>query len=322
MRVFVTGAASPLGRTLIDRLVLRGDEVTGQVRRRSGVTILERLRAHPFRSDLGSGRQLTEAMRGCDVVFHLARYFDFWSPDDTYERVNAAGTRNVLGAAQAAGVKRVVVCSSAITIGEPQGQEGSEFTRHRGQTYTALERSLLKAEQFALSARTPQMQVVIVNPGLILAAGDSGWTGRLLARYIAGRSWFAFDAPMGWVSVHDVAKAMLLAAERGEDGSRYILSGATLSQRALLTIVAQMSDRMPPLALPSALGQLSAAVAQTVTRGSRPRLSLDEVRFGRVGFRVDGSHARQTLEFDYTPMGRYLPGVVESYRSALSRFQD
>ncbi len=320
MRVFVTGAASPVGRTLVDRLVLRGDAVIGQVRRRNGVTTLERLRAQPFRSDLGSARQLTEAMRGCELVFHLARYFDFWSRDNAYERVNTSGMRNVLSAAEAAGVRRVIVCSSAITIGEPPGQEGSEFTRHRGETYTALERSLLTAEQLALAARSRGLEVVVVNPGLILAPGDSGWTGRLLARYLAGRSWFAFDAPMGWVSVGDVTKALLLAADRGEDGARYILNGATLSQRALLTIVAQMTDRRPPLALPASVGQIGAAIAQTVTRGSRPRLSLDEVRFGTMGFRVDGSHAKHVLEFDYTPMGKYLPAVVESYRSALARF--
>jgi dihydroflavonol-4-reductase len=322
LRVFVTGAASPLGRTLIDRLTLRGDDIIGQVRRRGGVTALERIRVQPLRADLADPRKLVEGMSGCDVVFHLARFFDFWSPDNAYERVNCTGTRHVMAAAIAAGVRRVVLCSSAITIGEEPGSQGHEFTRHRGRTFTALERSFLSAEQLALSCRSKGIEVVVVNPGLMIAPNDMGWTGRLLARHLSGESWFASDVPVGWVSVHDVAKGMMLAAERGEDGGRYILSGASMSPRELLTIASRLAKRTPPMPLPSIVAHSGAAISTILAAGSRtrPRLSRDEARFGAIGFNVDGSHARESLELEYTPVARYLPGVVESYRMALERF--
>lgn len=322
MRVFVTGAASPLGRILTDRLVSRGDGVIGQVRRRGGVTALEKMRAVPMRSDLNNPRALAEGMQGCDVVFHLARYFDFWSTDNAYERVNCVGTRNVLAAAISAGVRRVVVCSSAITIGELPGSQGDEFTQHRGHTFTALERSLLTAERLALSARAKGIEVVIVNPGLILAAGDTGWTGRLLTRFLARRSWFAFDAPMGWVSAQDAAKGLMLACDRGENGTRYILNGATMSPRELLTIVGKLAGRQAPFGLSNQMARLGATISRPLAvKGIRPFLTSDEARFGAIGFRVDGSHARQTLELEYTPVGRYLPHVIDSYQSAMARFE-
>ena len=75
----------------------------------------------------------------------------------------------------------------------------------------------------------------------------------------------------------------------------------------------------------SALGLLAAVSAMLATAlaapfGRRPRLSRDEARFARVGFRVDGSHAATELELTYTPMSRYLPTVVASYQKALDRF--
>ncbi len=321
MRVFVTGAASPLGRTLTDRLMSRGDGVIGQVRRRGGVTALEKMHAVPLRADLNSPRRLAEGMQGCEVVFHLARFFDFWSTDNAYERINCVGTRNVMAAAISAGVRRVVVCSSAITIGEQPGSEGDEFTQHRGHTFTALERSLLTAERLALSGTAKGLEVVVVNPGLVLAPGDTGWTGRLLTRFLARRSWFAFDAPMGWVSVQDAARGLMLASDRGESGTRYIVSGATMSPRALLTVVSKLAGRPAPLGLSNQMARLGAVITRPLElRGARPPLTPDEVRFGAVGFRVDGSHARHALELEYTPVGKYLPHVVESYQTALARF--
>ncbi|MBX6333598.1 MAG: hypothetical protein IRY91_17265, partial [Gemmatimonadaceae bacterium] len=65
---------------------------------------------------------------------------------------------------------------------------------------------------------------------------------------------------------------------------------------------------------------LSSALA-TFTR-TRPRISLEEARFTTTGFVVDGSHACHALGLEYTPVARYLPGVVASYRRAGKRFQN
>src|SRR5688572_17441951 len=142
MRAFVTGAASPLGRALTTALVKRGDKVVGLVRRRSGVTLLKNLGVQPVLGDLTDPQALVKAMQGCDAVFHVASFFDFWSPTrNTYEKVNVEGAKNVIAAAIIAKIPRLVFPSSTATIGELPGETGTEWTQHRGYTVTAFEES-------------------------------------------------------------------------------------------------------------------------------------------------------------------------------------
>lgn len=323
MRAFITGAASPLGRALTTALVRRGHRVIGQVRRRTGVALMKNLGAEPFLGSLADGDRMVKAMRNCEAVFHVATFFDLWARTRaTFDAVNVEGTKNVIAAAIVAQVPRVVFSSSAATIGEEPGQVGHEWTNHRGHTHTAFERSKLVAERTALKMREKGIEVVIVNPALIVAASDPGWTGRLISTAVAGRRWFASQTPVGWVYVGDAAAGLFLALQRGENGARYILCGDTLSPRAFLARVARIAGKLPPFPLSSSLALGGAAISTALAApfGRRPRLSLDEARFALHGFTVDGTHASAELGLKYTPIGTYLPQVVDSYRKALTRF--
>ena len=323
MKIVVTGAASPLGRAVVDRLVHGGHGVVGIVRRLSGVKQMERLGAQWIMADVRKPEPVAKALAGADIVLHLAGFFDFWEPrDGVYESVNVGATRNVLAAALVSGVRRVVVCSSAITIGEPSGTMGDEFSRHRGHTRTALERSKLEAERLALRVRSRGVEVVIVNPGLVVAPRDPGWVGRLLQNTVAGKRPIANRAPLGWIWVEDAARGIIRAAMVGTDGARYILCGETMSSRKFLQKLAASVGARPPRNVPKQLvlaeAALQSAVALSLHR--RPRLSLDEARFLTNGFAVDGTHARHELGIDYTPSSRYIPALAQSYVSALERF--
>jgi dihydroflavonol-4-reductase len=322
MRIFVTGAAGPLGRALVMTLRARGDTVVGLVRRRGGVTLMKNLGAESVFGDVRRPEALAHAMKGCDAVVHLAHFFDFWSRHpDTFESVNVAGTKNVVAAALAAKVPRLLFCSSAVTIGEEPGERGFEYTRHRGWTVTSFERTKLEAERVVAHGRTKGLKVVTVNPALVVAPADSGWTGRLFARAVAGRVRWAATAPMGWVWVEDAARGIALALDKGKDGERYILCGETASPKQLLEKVALMTRGPTPQPLPRA-SSLIASLATAFARpfGWRPLLSIEEERFARTGFRVDGTHARNELGLSYTPSARWLPALVKDYRKAMGRF--
>ena len=323
MRIIVTGAASPLGRAVVEQLVRRGHRPVGIVRRLSGVKQMEKLGAEPFSADVRRPEDVVRAFAGAQAVYHCAGFFDFWEPaDGIYHSVNVGGTRNVLAAALVAGVKRVVVCTSALTIGEEPGQKGDEFTRHRGLTRTALERSQLEAEQLALRTRKRGVEVVIVNPGIVVAPRDPGWTGRLLQGAVTGRRPYASLAPMSWVWVDDAARGVVRAGEIGADGSRYILSGEVMSSKRFLARVAASVGAPPPRSLPPRLTLAEAALATAFARPmkKRPRLALDEARFLTTGLEVDGSFAAHELGIEYTPSARYIPGLARDYMKTLERF--
>lgn len=323
MRIFVTGAASPLGRALVEALMRRGHAVVGQVRRLAGVPLLKKMGAEPVVADVRRPNDLVKAMDGCQGVFHLARFFDFWSADESiYDSVNVDGTRHTVGAAILAGVPRFVFCSSALAIGQRDGEASTEWTTNPEDSEIALVRSQLAAERFVQKSRQKGIEVVTVNPSLVVAPRDQGWVGRQIAGCVAGRIGFASEQPAGWVWVGDVAAGLVRAFERGKDGERYILSGETLSPRQFLKRVARNSGRTAPARLPARFANAGAMIATALAApfGLRPRLSRDEARFAATGFRVDGQHAVQELGVEYTPMFRYLPGLVRSYQSAERRF--
>ena len=322
MRVFLTGAAGPLGRALVEQLRQRGDAVLGQVRRRSGIGVVRKLGAEPVMSDLTRPRHLAEAMQGCDVVVHVAQFFDFWAAQPSaFHAVNVYGAENTMQAALEARVRRVVYVSTSLTIGELPGFWGTERTVHRGYTLTAYERSKLTAENAVLRYRRKGIEVVVVNPALVLSSSDSGWVGRLVADAAAGRRRFAWDAPMGWIWARDAASGILLAADNGHSGARYILNGETLSVREMLSYVAKIAGQPALQPTPAWLTRGGAALSSTAAKlfGGRPRISRDEARFVTAGFQVDGSHAIESLGMTYTPLNRYLPPIVSSYRALGAR---
>jgi dihydroflavonol-4-reductase len=314
MRIFVTGAASPLGQALTRILVREGHSVAGQIRRSTGIAVLRGLGAEPVIEDLLQPSSLIGVMEGCDLVFHLAHFFDFWAADaSTYLGVNIRGTEAVMTSALVADVQRVVFCSTALAAADAAR---TAFEGPRPAT-TEFARSMQIAEEIALRYIAKGMEVVVARPSIVLAPNDPGWAGRLVAERVAGRRRFASGAPIGWIWVEDAARALALTAGRGECGKSYTFSGTAASQRALLSSVSRLAgaSRSRPLPLPRAAAMAMAAVATPLARieRRRPTLPLDEARFLSEGLPVDGSAAASLLGCEYTPMDDYLPGVVESY---------
>ena len=323
MRVFVTGAASPLGRALVTALRKRGDHVVGLVRRRGGVQLLKNLGAEPVIGDVRRSESLARQMANCQAVFHVATFFDFWARDvRSFDSVNVGGTKNAIAAAVVAKVPRFIHVSSAFSIGEPKGEMGYEWTKHRGEALSDFERSKVESERMALKLRSKGIDVVVVNPSLIVAPSDMGWLGRVLTRAVSGGPRFGTDAPMSWIAADDAAQGMIRALEVGKSGERYILSAERMTLRQMFEKIALLTGRKPPRAWSAAALDTLAKISMSVTKpfGKRPWLAPDEVRFLVNGLRVDGAWARGELGTKYAPISAVLPGVVQSYQRALERF--
>ena len=108
-------------------------------------------------------------------------------------RADAARQRRRRGpasckAAAAAGVPRLVLTSSAATLGEAPGTVGREDTVHRGWYLSNYERSKTEGERAALAAgREAGIEVVSVNPSSVQGPGRAGGTGRFLLAFLDGR---------------------------------------------------------------------------------------------------------------------------------------
>jgi dihydroflavonol-4-reductase len=314
--ILVTGGTGFLGRALIERLLDGDDEVKALARSDASASELRALGAEPVRGDVLDLEALAAAMQGCDLVYHAAgaNAFCVRDPSPMFE-VNVGGSQNVVRAAASAGVGRVVYTSSAATLGEASGTIGSEGSPHRGWFLSDYERSKFEAEQAVFAtARETGLEVVSVNPASVQGPGRATGSTKLLLDYVNGRLKAIVDSQLSLVDIADCTEGHLLAGSRGTPGERYVLSGATLSMREGLALVASLVgvDR-PVRTLPPAVALAVATAVEAFGRARRssPRICRELARTLVHGHAYDGSKATRTLGLRYRPIEETLRRTVD-----------
>jgi len=127
MQALVTGSTGFVGANLSAALVKRGWSVRALHRASSRLNALREVGdvVEHVIGDVTEPGTLTEAMRGCDVVFHVAAVADYWrQPAEKLYRINVEGTRAVCQAALEAGSSRLVFTSSCGSLGVPEPSQG------------------------------------------------------------------------------------------------------------------------------------------------------------------------------------------------------
>ena len=158
-RVFITGGAGFLGINLTRYLLARGCDVTSYDL--APFDYPERDRITEIRGDIRDPAKLKEAMAGCDLVVHTAAALPLYTPEDIYT-TDVEGTRNVLEAAQAHGVERVVHISSTAGYGIPDHHPLLEDDKLIG--VGPYGEAKIQAEQECLKLRAQGMCVPIIRP--------------------------------------------------------------------------------------------------------------------------------------------------------------
>jgi len=318
--VFLTGGSGFIGGALCARLVAEGREVAALARSDEAAAKLDAMGAQVMRGDVLDETALREAVAGCEVVFNVAGKVAMCLPDpEPMYRVNVDGAVNVVRAAAAAGVRRVVHTSSASTIGEPTGTVATEDTPHRGHYLCHYERSKHEAEKAVLSeGERLGVEVISVNPASVQGPGRTGGTARLFVGFLNGRLRWAFNATVSLVFIDDCTEAHIAAEKYGEPGRRYLVSGATGSLLELAEVLAGVAgvDRRLHL-FPRWVARIGAGVLGGAYRLIRRQAPFcpENVRLVMHGPSYDGSRAAQELGFTYTPLENWLGRTVDWYRA-------
>jgi dihydroflavonol-4-reductase len=305
--VFLTGGSGLIGGALARRLAERGDEPVALARSDAAERKLAELGARVVRGDVLDEDALAGGMAGCELLYHVAGV-NSMCPDDPAAlfHVNVRGAEAAVGSAARAGVGRVVLTSSAASLGEPHGSVGREDTRHRGTYLSVYERSKHEGEIAAFAAaRRAGIELVSVNPSSVQGPGRASGTGRILIAYLNGRLRAFVDTHISIVDIDDCVDAHLVAAERGQNGERYVISGAAISAREALDIVSDISGvRRDVKILPAPLARAAGAIVEGAfrARGKTPPVCREMVRTLLHGHRYDGSRATRELGLEYTPV--------------------
>ncbi|MDX2239739.1 MAG: NAD-dependent epimerase/dehydratase family protein [Leptolyngbyaceae cyanobacterium bins.302] len=304
MKALVTGANGFTGSHLVQMLWQRGDEVVGLVRRSSNLT---RLKPYPVQlvyGDITDRDALKAAMQGVDVVFHTAAYVELGIVDGAeMERVNVAGTRAVVETAQAAGVAKLVYCSTIGIYGDTRGRAIDEtFVREQKGFSSAYDRTKYEAQQIVDQAVAQGLDAVSVMPSGIFGSDDPHF-GPVLQAFLQGKLklWAGGDRITGIVHVDDLAAAMLLAAAKAKPGEHFIISAGDLTTREMFEIVGRATGVPVPAEAPQWLVRWLGNLLDPVGRllSWQPPLSRERVHYiyDRC-VRVDATKARQVLGWE------------------------
>jgi dihydroflavonol-4-reductase len=324
MKTLVTGGTGFVGANVVRALLRRGTEIRALVRSGSDVRPLSDLDLELVQGDLRDRQSLEAALKGCSTVYHVAAVYSLWAShrQEIYAS-NVTGTVNLLEAARAAGVQKIVYTSSVSTIGLPEdGSPGTEEVPLRPEEMVSdYKRSKYLAEQEVLKYGRRGLPVVIVNPSFPVGPWDIKPTpsGQLIVNFLRGKIPAYADTGLNVIDVEDVAIGHLLAAEKGRLGERYILGHANLTLLEFLRLLQQASGvKAPRVRIPYSVAYFSACVSELVARTMThkpPFVTLAGVRLSRKRMFYDSSKAVRELGLPQTP-------VIEACRKAVRWFRD
>ena len=263
-RYLVTGATGFLGRHLVKTLLDHGDEVVALVRTPGSAGLPDGVRLRP--GDVLDRASVEAALDGIDGVFHAAGKVSR-KPDDAEElhTLHVRGTKNVVEACIAKGVRRVVLASTSGTVAVSDAPD--HVATEDDETPIALlnrwpyYRSKLFAEKAALEKNgallangNGVLEVVSVNPTLLLGPGDVNGSSTEDVRLFLERKIPAIPpGGLSYVDARDAAEGMRLAMEKGIGGRRYLLGACNMTVKEFFARLERISGvRGPILPMPRA----------------------------------------------------------------------
>ncbi len=323
MRAFVTGATGFIGGNLARALLEDGHQIRALVRAHSDRRNIAGLPVELVVGDLDDPQKLTEQVAGCDVIFHVAAHYSLWMKDrDSIYRANVDGTKNLLAAARAAGIKRFVHTSSVAAIGVPAPDTlGTEETRTTLEELVSdYKKSKFLGEQAARQAAREGLDVVIVNPSTPIGPRDvkPTPTGEIILRFLQGRMPAYVHTGLNLIDVEDVARGHVMAWRKGRVGERYILGHRNLSLKEMFEMLAAITGkRAPRFAIPHFIPLAAAFVDEMILArlGKRPQVSFYSVQMSRKVMHYASSKAVRELGLPQTPIEKALEKAVHWFES-------
>lgn len=311
MHCLITGGNGFLGRALAQQLLSQGKKIR--------ILDLQKgdLDCEYTSGDIADPQVAINAMAGITHVYHVAAIVGFDKDKREFQRrINVTGTRNIMQAALAHKVEKIVYTSTINTLGyvnnaNETGDENTEFN------WAPLDISYMEtkyeAEQLVIRmAREQKLAVTIVNPGTIFG-GDSSVPKMNANRYVdLIRKRQMPTYPTGGtncVALEDVVAGHIAAMDKGGIGERYILGAENMTYKALFEFIAGELG-VPAPAIPLVEGP-TAFIAGIAEQGFKlfkadPPFTAEMVRASSRFSFYSNAKARRELGIDFRDFREYL----------------
>ena len=274
------------------------------------------------KSDITDVPSLELVFDGVDTVYHAAAFVSF-DPKDyrKMRQVNIDGTANIVNYAIASKVEKICFVSSIATIGDAMDtkfvtEENDWIIDYKSSGYAITKHG---AEMEVWRASQEGIDVIVVNPGVIVGAGF--WevnTGLLFAKASKGIPFFT-EGVTGFVGVEDVARAMLQLMASDLKNERFILVAENMSFKAFFSQIANEFKQKPPTIriskrITSVLRRID-AVRSFITRRDRI-LTKDSEHSLHSQTYYSSEKVKQHIGFEFTPMNALVKIVGNRYRAS------
>ena len=304
---FVTGATGFVGLNLVQRLMAEGWDVTALHRRTSDLTFLNRFAPRLAVGEITDRSSLLSAVpEGTDTLFHVAGNTNMWSKRNAEQtRDNVEGTRNVVEAAKAKGVRRLIVTSSISAYGPVSGEIDEETPSQAASSPVNYELTKWQAQEIARDAVKDGLEVVIMQPGAIMGPYDIGTWSRMFLMLRDGKLPGVPPAQLTFAHVREVVGAHIAAADKGENGGQYLLAGENKTMLDLVTeVCALIGKPAPKKAMPLGVVRVAASVGGLISNltGKEPAMTREMVEAFAHPITTASAKAQRDLGYRIVPL--------------------
>ncbi|MHA1368648.1 MAG: NAD-dependent epimerase/dehydratase family protein [Promethearchaeota archaeon] len=320
--ILVTGATGFLGTNVVLELLDKGYKHVRAFGLPGSVTkYINFPRVEIMFGDVTDFASVQKAVRGVDVVIHVAGDTSFWRRRFKRQReINVNGVRNVMQAALENNVQKVVHTSTVDTFGyNPDGLVDETWTHYNyhgwGYNYADTKRD---GERIALEYSNKGLDVTVINPGSMVGPYDFTLQfGRLFMDIRDGKIPGVLPGGAPWAHVREVARMHVVAIDKGKTGEKYICGGINESYQTVFRLIAESINVEPPKRdLPRWFLVFYGYLCEfgSYFTGKHPEINPGQARYMSVFPKYDSSKAKAELGFKCIPIKKCIEDARDWYR--------
>lgn len=320
--VLVTGASGQLGRRLVRKLILHKYRIRAHYRSVEKAQRWCPAEAEPVLGDLLKPDWVLKAVKGCDFVIHCAAKVSLRpSKSDYMYRVNVQGTKAVVQACFLGGVRRLIHLSTTGAVGgSVDGKLLDEDAKFNLAGYgIPYFETKHQAEKLVLSANSDSLEVVVVNPSIMISPPDRELTENDLKKI---PRWLPvyFDFGINLVETDDVVDGIIKAMEKGRPGQRYIFAGENIDpQKAFKLTEKFLGIKKPLVKIPLWLVYLTGLFAESLYlfKDKKPILNRAIARLVKLKFFYTSQKAQRELGYNSRPLEKSIEDIMKAVNSLI-----
>lgn len=320
-KIAVIGASGYIGNNVCRALLQQGYSVKALIHVTSNS--LERLDVEKVRGDILDPFSLKKFLEGADVVINAAGKISIaGDPDGSVRQINVKGTKNLVEAALACGIQRLIHFSSIHALDQAPHLELDETRSLVSEGGLQHDLSKSDAEKEVLKGISQGLDAIILNPTAAIGPNDfnPSLMGKGLIALYNRKVPALVSGGFDFVDVRDVAKAAIIAIEKGKSGDRYLLSGMWKTVRELAQLVQELTGKTAPkFTSPHWLARMGVPIARAYSFiTNTPTLYTGETLevLLRCNRNISCSKAKRELAFYPRPLIETLKDTFDWFKQS------